>query len=466
MISDRTDPDNPGPPPPARAGGGWGVSLALGLALAAIYLGNRAEPVGEEDTIPAQLIPLAIVRGDGPFLDRFAPILERAGTDLAWSMTRSRGHLVSRYAPGPVLVQVPFVAIQVAIRDRLEPGWDGNPGRAWVGAFRMSKVASALIGALTAVALHRLLRRLGVGPMAVPATLAAALGSDLWVVGSQAPWEHGPAALALTLAMLFLTPRPAPRAGLLLGGLAAAILVWCRPLDLIFAVAILLRVAAERPRALAWFLPAPIVLGSALVAYNVWFFGSIAGGHAQIEALHPVLHGVEGAWSGHLLDGMAGTLLSPNRGLLVFCPWIIVALATLPATFGRLRAWPPGVWLLGALGVDLLVLSKYAIWWGGHCFGPRYWTDAIPIFAVLLGLGLDWARARCHPLVAIAALTIVLSVAIQAIGAICYPSSWNGSPADVDRRPGRTWDWSDGELHRCLREGVRPWTQYRDRPGN
>jgi hypothetical protein len=457
--------DRPSEPPesspvPPRWTGGWGWSIAIGMLLTPIYLANRAEPIGTEDTVPAQLLPLAIIRGDGPFLDRFMPIWTVIGQGLPWSITRSHGHLVSRYPIGPAIVQLPIVACRVATLDRREPGWDRNIGRVWVEAQRMSKLASGLIGVLTAIALHRLLRRLGIGPMAVPATLTAALGSDLWMIGSQASWEHGSAALALTLAMICLTPRPATRSGLLLGGFASAVMVCCRPVDLVFAVAILLRVAFERPRALLWFLPAPILLGSVVLAYNCWYFDSIAGGHSQLEALHSLIHARRGTWSGNLFEGMAGTLFSPNRGLLIFSPWIVVVLATTPAIVTRLRTWPLGRWLAGALVVNLFVLSKYVIWWGGHSFGPRYWTDAIPIFAVFLGYGLDWAWSRCRPVVLVYALTIAASLAFQAIGAICYPSTWNRSPVDVDSEPARLWDWSDSELSRCLREGPKPWTEF------
>jgi hypothetical protein len=462
MSSEGAGPSVPAESSSAPRGrlSGWGWSIAISVLLTPIYLANRAEPLGSEDTVPAELMPLAILRGDGPFLDRYAPILAVTHQTITWAITRSHGHLVSRYPIGPAILQLPVTAVRVAILDRVEPGWDRNVGRVWVEAKRMSKLASGLIGVLTAVAVHRLLRRLGIGPMAVPATLAAAFGSDLWLVGSQAPWEHGSAALALTLALICLTPRQPSRLRLLLGGLATAVMVCCRPVDLVFAVAILLRVAVERPRALAWFLPAPVLLGSLLIAYNYWYFGSVAGGHDQLEALHSQIHGRTGAWSGDLFDGLAGTLLSPNRGLFVFSPWIVVALATLPAWMTRLRNWPLGAWLSVALVVDLLVLSKYVIWWGGHSFGPRYWTDAIPIFAVFLGFGLDWAWSKCRPVVVVFALTIVLSIVFQAVGAICYPSSWNGSPVDVDRKPARVWDWSDTELMRCLREGPKQWTEF------
>jgi len=73
-----------------------------------------------------------------------------------------------------------------------------------------------------------------------------------------------------------------------------------------------------------------------------------------------------------------------------------------------------------------------------------------------------WLRAfasRCrHSCAAVLfALTIVLSIAIQAIGAFCFPSSWNLRPVNVDTHHERLWDWRDSELVRCLIEGRKPW---------
>jgi hypothetical protein len=64
-----------------------------------------------------------------------------------------------------------------------------------------------------------------------------------------------------------------------------------------------------------------------------------------------------------------------------------------------------------------------------HCFGPRYWTDLIPLFAIVLACGLDWAYEHSRVLATGFALTIVCSIGVQAIGAFCFPGGWNVTPA-------------------------------------
>src|SRR5262249_5490398 len=150
-----------------------------------------------------------------------------------------------------------------------------------------------------------------------------------------------------------------------------------------FALAIFAWVAWSFPRRLGWFVPGPLFGAAALLGWNVTVFGALTGGQAYLESLHPARHNLPaGPFSGDLLAGAAGTLFSPSRGLLVFCPWVGLALAVLPFAARRLAPWPLVRWLLWALVPYGLLLAKYTVWWGGHCFGPRYWIDVIPLFAI------------------------------------------------------------------------------------
>jgi hypothetical protein len=309
--------------------------------------------------------------------------------------------------------------------------------------------------ALTTVILHRFLIGLGLDRVAMPTALAAGLGSNLWSVGSQAMWQHGPAAFALITAIALLHPTPVPRWRLFLAGLATAFLFSSRIIDGLFAAVIVLWLARFQPTGLLWFLPAPLIAAVALFSYNFWFFGDLVGGQSQLEQIHRDLHRLPGPWSGNLAEGALGTLFSPNRGLFIYTPWIAVALAATLLIMKRLASHRLIAWLLLSLVLYLLLLSKYAVWWGGHCFGPRYWTDVIPLFAILLAFGLHWATARSPSLVALFLTTITLAIGIQVIGAFCFPSSWNLEPVNIDYHHERLWDWRDTELSRCLSETLR-----------
>jgi hypothetical protein len=435
---------------------GWLCSLALGITLVFVYMINGRD-LGTYDTISTSLLPLCILRGDGIYLDNKLLGNVRSDRALADFMTISHGRCVALYPIAPALVAVPLFVPQVAVLDLYRPGWDRDRRSALAESLLMAKRSMAVIVALAGVVLHRLLLALGVGRAAVPAVLAACLGSDLWTVGSQAPWQHGPAALSLVAAIALLYPQPVGRRRLALAGLFTGLLVAFRLMDVVLAAAIVTWLACTDWRGLQWFLPAPILIGVALLTYNLWYFNTILGGQAKLEQLHTKLHGVSGTWSGSLVDGLLGTLLSPNRGLLVFSPWIAVALVTLvvPTVRRRLFAHSLICSLIGSLIPYLIILSKYSVWWGGHCFGPRYWTDVIPLFAILFAYGLDWMLARSRVLVAISAVAVIFSIAVQLIGAFCYPSSWNQYPRNVDVHHERLWNWRDTELSRSLIEAFK-----------
>jgi hypothetical protein len=430
----------------------------LGLALFAAYTAN-GRPIGAGDVVPATLLGVTLVRGDGVLLDRFEHALRTPAGALPGYVTEARGHIVSRYPVGPGIVAAPLVWPQVLVLDRLRPGWERDGVRARRLCQRMGKNAAAGVAALAAVALLHLLRGLGLGRVAWPTTLIAALGSGYWAVASQAPWQHGPAALCLTAALLMLLPARPTLARTSLAGASTALMVACRPIDAVFAAALALWVLTrhDRPRRLAFFGPA--ILGAvALASYHVWFFRTLSGGYAQIEQMHPWAHGTKGTFTGSPLVGGLGTLLSPSHGLFVHWPWVALGLATLasPAVRARLRGWSAGWWLTIALVPYFALLATYSCWWGGHSFGPRFWIDAVPLFAPILGFGLDRFAGRSRAWTAALVAASAISVFGNAVGFLCYPSSWHGSPTNADRDHARLWDWRDSELTRCLAEGVRP----------
>ena len=103
----------------------------------------------------------------------------------------------------------------------------------------------------------------------------------------------------------------------------------------------------------------------------------------------------------------------------------------------------------------LLTYSKFIAWWGGHGYGPRYFTDAMPFVGFLFAPGLlplfkGTIKARIGRIAAITLL--VYSIFIQLVGAFCWPSPWtlNDPPYRF-----RLWDWRDSEIEVCIRSGPR-----------
>ena len=203
------------PPVKSSDGGNWVYSASLGVFLFLVYMFNPLL-FFDPDTLPAMLLPIAVIRGDGPFLDRFVEVLPEStvpGVRLPYFVAETRGHLVSRYPVGPAILAMPVVLAEVMILDRFRPGWDREKTEFLGWCTLMAKVSAAVITAAASVALLHLLRGMGLARVALPTTLAAALGTSFWTVASQSLWQHGPAALALTLTMILLLPQPASHPG-------------------------------------------------------------------------------------------------------------------------------------------------------------------------------------------------------------------------------------------------------------
>mgnify|MGYP006951333900 CR=1 FL=1 len=58
---------------------------------------------------------------------------------------------------------------------------------------------------------------------------------------------------------------------------------------------------------------------------------------------------------------------------------LTIALALPMLSWRRLAEHPLVPPLLVAGLAHFVLFADYSAWWGGWCFGPRYWTEAIPV---------------------------------------------------------------------------------------
>lgn len=169
-----------------------------------------------------------------------------------------------------------------------------------------------------------------------------------------------------------------------------------------------IRTAALR-RLLAWLVP--IAAGLGLTAlYNVARYGHLTdtGYHAEDLPFHAPL------WR-----GLEGLLVSSGKGLLWYCPLILVALAFWPTLLARRRA--EGLLALGIVLPTLVVYATYPVWWGGICWGPRYLVPVLPF--ALMPLAFLLQRKPRAPLWRRAIVAVVaVSVLVQVPGVAVHPA--------------------------------------------
>ncbi len=313
-----------------------------------------------------------------------------------------------KYGPGLSLAAVPMTALGRWLAGIATAG-DGvavaapathrafyGDGEALVAYF--AACTSALVCAGVVALLALLVLELGFSRRtAIVTALALAFGTPL-LAYSATCFAEPLGALGLQAAALFALRGAPARAGLALGVavLARPALVVVAPL----ALPLLLERSPSRSASLAW---SGIGLGAmlgGLALYNAVRFGSpLETGYGDEVT----------AFSGAPLEGLAGLLMSPGRGLFVYCPLAAAGLLGL----GALRRRSLGIALLagGSLAALLALHCRWYMWEGGWCWGPRFLLPALPL--VLLGLAplVEGARGGSRPwLVAVACLSLVIAV--------------------------------------------------------
>jgi hypothetical protein len=418
-------------PPPRTISEGAGIKrpILLFLLLSAVYHSNL-RPIAGSDSFPSALVPFSLWLDGSPRLDRFGPYV-RDHIPYATSVVReTAGHWYSTYPiAGPVLASPLYFPLA------LVPSLRHLPPETLIALARIAeKFAAVTLAALAAVALFLLLLRLA-GPRAAWwLTLLYALGTNTWATTSQALWQHTFDQLPI---IGFLYGLDSRRPWLL--GLCVALAIAIRPTNIILLPVLLL---ASR-RALI-----PVAaIGAAVAAYNWIAFHRLTGGYAA-------------ELKGSLAGGLAGLLFSPGRGLLIYTPVAIFAVAAfLPRARALREKHRPLV--LGATAIVVLhtlLIACWPVWWGGYTWGPRLLSETLAPLTILMAIGLPaLAARRWKPLFLTAAIYGCL---IQALGVYCYPKGrWDHSPQSVDTHPERLWNWSDNPIVRTARGGLA-WEPY------
>src|SRR5690606_4379982 len=76
-------------------------------------------------------------------------------------------------------------------------------------------------------------------------------------------------------------------------------------------------------------------------------------------------------------------LASPNRGLLVFSPVAVFAFLGPIVALRRGRLGRLEIASVAIVAVHWFAISRAGMWWAGHSYGPRFWSDVLPFLALL-----------------------------------------------------------------------------------
>ena len=254
--------------------------------------------------------------------------------------------------------------LQGGVQDRMEKGV-------------ASWLAAVCLGLFFLLALHR-----ADAASAAWMTLFLAVGSGLCSTVGQALWQHGGVLFWMLLALLIelRTYRRPTFAASLLQGVALAMMFACRLPSAVFIATFGMWMLVRSPRR------AVLVGLVAIAAYAPWgcYYQAIYG-----HILGPSIRQLE-MFTGNWRETLLPLLVSPDHGLLLYQPWILLGLATaIPSVRRRLphcsQDEPSGLcWMCAAAIVGYLALiASWYCWWGGQCWGSRLLVETVPFFALL-----------------------------------------------------------------------------------
>jgi hypothetical protein len=300
-----------------------------------------------DDTYPTRFLPFSLLLDHSLYLDQWIqPLLSRhLGVHGMYFAARSRGHWMSSYPIiTPVLV-TPLYILPAWWLSRQSPPIYPYSLNFILIANTMEKLSASLIAAISAAVLFLAFRKIASANLSLAVALIYGLTSNTWAISSQALWRHGLTELSFAFLLWALFRVSKSRRAPFWAGLALAVAAANKPLDAILIVPFLLYFGGRSRKSLLLFLTPLFAMGCLVISYNLYFFARLLGGYPA-----PTF-AAEGGAHLHFLTrlgvGLAGSLVSPSRGLLIYTPWAVFAF------WGAAKVWKENI--LGCAGSLLLV---------------------------------------------------------------------------------------------------------------
>ncbi len=317
--------------------------------------------------------------------------------------------------------------------------------------WRIELVIACFFMSVAALLMFRIGRKFLSSPKALILVFWFLYCTPVWSTGSRSLGQHCGSILMLTLALIFVLAARKNARWIQFAALPLSFSFVIRPTNALPIIAFTIYVLIAHRDYFVKYLGWAAVIAIPFSVYNWNVYDSLlAPYYLPQDQL-----GEASPYETNYLNGMTGLLFSPARGLFVYSPLFVFSFAG--ATLGYRKTRDRLYVILPVLCIfHWLLLSSFGDWWGGHSYGPRYFSDLSPIFVYLLIpiLQLEfqpWTRPRVALVSALVVVSIV-SFAMHSQGATqlaCW--EWNRSPKDVNVAQERLWDWEDAQFLRGFR---------------
>jgi hypothetical protein len=369
------------------------------------------------------------------FLPEHGPMRATPGA-IGRNLESDGGHLYYFFPNAGAVLSVPLVAAL----DRL--GISAVDGGRYdrTGEVLAQGVIASMVMAAFVVTTFLTLRLMLPWQWSAVLSLLTAFGTQVWSTTSRVLWSDAWGILILSIVvwlLMRLEIRGAAPPAVLFGTLLAW-LYFVRPTNSVHFIV-----------ALVYLMSLDVRKGAvAAVTAAAWLAGFVTLSFSISGRWLPPYFAPQRLGATRVLEALAGTLVSPSRGLLVCVPislFVLYLLARHRSAIPRLRVVP---FAIAGCVAHLLPIAFFEHWWGGYSYGARLTTGLLPWAVILAGAAVAaWLDARgsgrrLRSEVAVGLILAAASIFINARGAWAWATvRWNYRPVSVDAQPGRLWDW-------------------------
>lgn len=399
----------------------WLAVLAFGVPLFVYLAPWRYE--GGGDSVPAELLPISILTDGDLDFNEFVS----KEKDLPYWFRSVNGRVVSAFPIMAGLLNLPMyfgarlLGMDIYVRREV-----------------LSLLTASGLAALSVLFVFLCLRQLGHSRgQALFFAWVYAFATCVWSVASRVLLQHTPSLFFLTGAIsLLLCQNQAKRAT---SGALLSLAVLSRPTNVFVVAPLALFAWRRQPK------NAPGLLVSALlpVLPFILYFWLYLGTPLSLGQPFPSF-----GFSGNPFVGLAGLLVNPSHGLLIFTP---IFLFSVVGTWIACRRPDRSIYPYLAAGavLQILVYSRWSGWWGGPGFGYRYLLEAVPGLILLVALAWSELLQKSIRWRTVFLVLLGFSAYVQFLGAFVYPSEFSGN---LDLELGRLWDVRESELVLCTKK--------------
>jgi MFS family permease len=329
------------------------------------------------------------------------------------------GHYYSEKAPAMALAALPAFAITAWTQKLLGVDPDAMPGRR-VSEWIATAGSVGLIAATGGLAFFAMLRARFDALTALLATFGLFLGSLTWPYAT-ALFSHAGTIGLLAIALWAALTEPSKQRDAI-AGLAAGFAV-ASEYPAVFPGAVLALYLASLDLGRFWRFGLATLPAAALILLNNY---AISGSPFKLSygsnPLFPELTAVNTyGFNTPNLSAMRAVLWGEYRGLLFWCPVLLMAIPGIVAAFrANLRL---ALLMVAAITVVLLQVAAFYTWFGGNAIGPRYLAPALPFFGLAAAYGIKRfpEMGLILTIASVALMGMVTAIAIDPPGDVLEP---------------------------------------------